>query len=193
MKKIIVILAAAAVVVSCGVAGLGRQKAQSPAQKYAQTATTVCEWSKYNGFPNQNLEGFAAASARAKLADRVAALITHAVEIYDANLQVANKALDGKVEDIKTSEGKGQESIRQISKQLVTNSRIAVSDRYVQKDGTEDCYVAVEVTVPAIVEAVEKNEEMKEAISRERKAEIDFNSEQFKAAMRQSFEELKNM
>ncbi|MCR5071048.1 MAG: hypothetical protein K6A62_03895 [Bacteroidales bacterium] len=200
-------IAAALLVVSCGTAKkatnnqqqqqdmstLGQRKAKSPAQIYAEDemAETLRAWGRYNGFADQNLESYAAAVARGALAERIAVLATSAVRKYDDSKQISNKNVDGVAETAKVAEFASNSEVTTVAKELIKGSRIAVSDRFVQKDGTEDCYVAVEVNMASLIKAVQENQKFQEALSFDRKAEIDFNSEKFRDSMMDAFEELK--
>jgi len=172
---------------------LGERREKSPAQIYAEDPerTNMRAWGMYNGFPDQNLEALAAAAARSALADEISVLVKNAVDRYDNGSRINNRSLEGQAESVMTSESQAQNDIQTVSKELISGSRIAVSERYGQKDGTETCYVAVEISVDALVNNIKQNSKIKEAISKSRREEIAYDSKEFKESMQSVFDELK--
>lgn len=173
---------------------LGQRREKSPAQIYAEDPerTNMRAWGMYNGFPDQNLESLAAATARATLADEISVLVKNAVDRYENTQRINNRGLNGQAESVMTSESQAQNDIQTVSKELIAGSRIAVSDRFTQKDGTETCYVAVEISVDALINNIKQNSQIKEAISKSRREEIAYDSKEFKDSMQSVFDELKD-
>ena len=197
-------MAIAIVLVSCGTSkktatvaksgeGLGEQIQKSPEQIYAEDpdAETLRAWGFRNGFENQNLESLSATVARAKLADEISTLVKTAVDIYENGARIDNKSVNGKAENVKTLESKDETKITAVSKELIRGSRIVMSDRYRQSDGTVTCYSAVEVNLKGVLDNIKKNASIQEAISESRREKIDFNSKKFEESMQAAFEELK--
>ena len=172
---------------------LGQRVEKSPAQIYAEdpVRTNLRGWGFYNGFPDQNLEAFAAAAARAQLADQVATLVKDGVDRYENGQRINNLGVRSNAEGVMTEEAQNQLNIQTVSKELIEGSRIAVSDRFAQKDGTQTCYVAVEISVDELVDKIKKSGQIKEAISKSRRDEIAFDSKQFKESIQSSFDDLK--
>lgn len=205
MKKIAIMALCALLCAACGTSkkaavssnenSLGVHAQKSPEQLFAEDSEreTMRGWGFYNGFSDQNLESFAAAVARTQLADEVASLVSNAIEIYSGNHRIDNKAVDSPLENAKMAEAAGKQQIKAVSKELVSGSRIAMSDRYIQKDGTVTCYSAVEISIKAILNNIRNKSQIQAAISDAQKASIDFNSQKFAEAMQSSFEELKQM
>lgn len=207
MKKVFVFVAIALTFVACGTSkkaassaqasgqeeSLGEHIQKSPEQLYAEDpdADNIRAWALYNGFESQNLETFAATQARAKLADEIATLVKTAVDIYENGARIDNKSLDKKAENVKTAESKAELKITAVSKELIRGSRVVMSDRYRQKDGTVNCYSAVEVNLKGVLNNIKNNASIQEAISESRKEKIDYNSKKFEQAMQSAFEELK--
>lgn len=172
---------------------LGELKEKSPAQLYAEDPdrNNMRAWGSYNGFADQNLEALAAATARSALAEEISVLIKSAVDRYEGGQRIDNRSLGGQAENVKTTESQGITDIESVSKELIAGSRIAVSNRYIQKDGTETCYIAVEISIDGLINNVKQNSKLQEAISKSRKEEIEYDSRKFKESMQSVFEELK--
>lgn len=205
MKKIAIMAVIAIACASCGTqkqatvnssksdSTLGTHLQKSPEQLFAEDSDreTMRGWGSYNGFGDQNLESFATAVARAQLADEVSTLVSNAIEIYQGSHRIDNKAVDGVAENAKMAESEAKQQIKAVSKELISGSRIAMSDRYAQKDGTVTCYSAVEISIKAILNNIRNKSQIQAAISDAQKAQIDLNSAKFAEAMQSSFEELK--
>lgn len=205
MKKLFVLMAIAMTVLSCGTSkkttatqdnGLGELVSKSPEQVYAEdpNADNLRAWSFYNGFENQNLEAFAATVARANLASEIATLVQTAVDIFDSGARIDNKAANEKAfaENAKTAESKGSNKITAVAQELIKGSKVVMTDRYRQKDGTINCYTAVEVSLKGVLNNIKNNQTIREAISQERKAQIDFNSQKFEESMQAAYQALKD-
>ena len=105
--------------------------------------------------------------------------------------RINNLGVRSNAEGVMTEEAQNQLNIQTVSKELIEGSRIAVSDRFAQKDGTQTCYVAVEISVDELVDKINKSGQIKEAISKSRRDEIAFDSKQFKESIQSSFDDLK--
>lgn len=193
-SALIVMVVSSLTLTSCGSSvGLGKQKAKSPAQKYAESVSTntLCGWGQYNGFSDQNLEAFAATNARASLAKEIETFIQAGIRIYDSKYSVRSVDVGEKADGIKAGDEGDHGIVEEAASAIISGSRVVMSDRYVQKDGTETCYTAVEINPDAVINYMKQNKEFKEAISRSRKEEIDYDSQKFKESMQQAFDELK--
>ena len=104
---------------------LGQRREKSPAQIYAEDPerTNMRAWGMYNGFPDQNLESLAAATARATLADEISVLVKNAVDRYENTQRINNRGLNGQAESVMTSESQAQNDIQTVSKELIAGSR----------------------------------------------------------------------
>lgn len=190
-SALIVVVFSTLTLTSCG--SLGKQKAKSPAQKYAESVSTntLCGWAQYNGFSDQNLEAFAATNARASLAKEIETYINTGIRIYDSKYSVRSVDVGEKADGIKAGDEGDHGIVEEAAHAIISGSRVVMSDRYVQKDGTETCYTAVEINPDAVINYMKQNKEFKEAISRSRKEQIDYDSQMFKESMQQAFDELK--
>lgn len=200
MKKAIYSLLALMIVASCGTVSklvneesLGTHVQKSPAQIYAEDADAdnIRAWASYNGFESQNLENYAATAARAKLGDEIATLVSNAVEMYENGARIESKPVEGNIESASMSESLVNSKIKAVSKELISGSRVVMSDRYRQSDGTVTCFTAVEISVKGIINNIKGKTSVQEAISEGRKAAIDFESKLFEESMKASFEDLK--
>lgn len=218
MKKSFILLAMAMTVISCGTAkkvadnnqasqtqtpqtqapqsqdnGLGELMAKSREQVYAEDpdADNMRAWALYNGFENQNLESFSATIARANLAGEIATLVQTAVDIYDSGARIDNKGVKSAAENVKTAEMKGDNKITAVSQELIKGSRVVMSDRYRQKDGTVNCYTAVEISLKSVLNNIKNNQTIRESISQDRRQQIDYDSKQFEESMQAAYEALK--
>lgn len=206
MKKLFALASIILILASCGSSkkavapasapegkSLGLKVQKSPEQLYAEDpeAENMRAWGFRNGFESQNLEALAATEARAKLAEEVATLVKSAIDIYEKNAKIDNKSLNAKAENVKTTESQDIVKVSAVAKELIRGSRIVMSDRYLQEDGTVNCYSAVEVNMKGILDNIKKNASIQEAISESRQARIDFNSKMFEESMKSAFDELK--
>lgn len=208
MRKTFFLMATAIALVACGTAknttsatqdsataqeSLGTLIQKSQEQLFAEDpdADNLRAWASYNGFENQNLESFAATAARANLASEIATLVSTATDLYENGARIDNKSVDGMAENVKMAESKAENGIKAAAKELMRGSRIVMSNRYRQKDGTVTCYAAVEMNLKGVLNNIKNNASIQEAISQSRREQIDFNSKKFEEAMQSAFEELK--
>lgn len=171
---------------------LGAKKAKSEAQLYAEdpARTTLRDWAFYNGFPDDDLESIAATNARAKLSESIAMLVSRAIHNYANRYGQQDLGEEGILQR-KKLDSKVETNIKSVSKELLVGSRIVISDRYVQKNGTETAYVCVEINPQVVAENIRKNGEIQRAINENEQLKIDFKSKEFEKEMAGSFEELK--
>lgn len=179
--------------VSCGSSsGLGKHKDKSPAQEYveAKNRNTLRAWGQYNGFPDQNLEAFAAAQAKADLVKKIETYVGTYIEMYDGTYQ-ASEVSGGESDRAKDDGGKDTNTILEAAENTLQGCSVVMSDRYVQKDGTETCYLAVEISPETVINYIKTNKKFNDALSKEKKEEIRYDSERSKESMLKAFEELK--
>ena len=193
-STLLTVLFAALTFTSCGSsAGLGKHKQKSPAQEFAEskTRTTLRGWGQYNGFSDQNLEAFAATQARADLVKEIKTYVATLIDIYDGAYKLGSLSNEetGRVRD---DRGLDESKIVEFAEATLVGSHVVMSDRYVQKDGTETCYTAVEISLDAIANYMKQNKKFNEAISKDLKEEIRYDSDKFRESMSQAFEELKS-
>ena len=86
MRKIILLFCTALAIMSCGASRstLGKHKEHSPAQIYAEdiNRTNMRAWGMRTGTAAMNLEAYAAAAARAVLAENTSTLISRTIKDY---------------------------------------------------------------------------------------------------------------
>ena len=179
MKKLILYFLCAISLVSCGSmgkAGLGRHKAESPAQIYAEdiNRTTMRAWASYSGLPQMNLEAYAAAAARAVLAEHTSALVSRTIKESEKGMIVAESELES------------------VSKETIAGSRVVISDRYVNRGGSETCYLAVEISIDDIIMNIRHSQMIQDAISKASGGHVvDFDDDDFARIMSESFNSIK--
>lgn len=204
MKKISIIAALAAatlmLVSSCGAqkaasGGMGQKKAKSEAQLYAEdpNATTIREWALYNGFAEDNLEQRAAVLARQELSNTIATLVTGAIENYSDTYSKQQMGGTEGIDKRRTLSESSKDKVSSVTQELIRGSRIAVSDRYVQSDGTETAYVCVELDIPGLIDNLKNNTDLQDVISKEEKLDIDFSSEVFSDSVSEEFSKLNDL
>lgn len=203
MKKISTIMgfvvAAMMLLSACGAqkqvkSGIGQKKEKSEAQLYAEdpNAESIRTWAQYNGFPDDNLEQRAAVLARQEMANTVATLVTGAIENYseDYSMQQMQSGGEG-IEKRRTLSGESKEKVSSVTQELLRGSKIAVSDRYIQSDGTETAYVCVELDLETLLNNLIKNDALQQVISETEKMVLDFRSKLFSEEMKEQYEILK--
>lgn len=204
MKKISIIAALAAatlmLVSSCGAqkaatGGMGQKKAKSEAQLYAEdpNATTIRAWAQYNGFAEDNLEQRAAVLARQELSNTIATLVTGAIENYSDTYSKQQMGGTEGIDKRRTLSESSKDKVSSVTQELIRGSRIAVSDRYVQSDGTETAYVCVELDIPGLIDNLKNNTDLQDVISKEEKLDIDFSSEVFSDSVSEEFSKLNDL
>ena len=86
-----------------------------------------------------------------------------------------------------------KDKVSSVTQELIRGSRIAVSDRYVQSDGTETAYVCVELDIPGLIDNLKNNTDLQDVISKEEKLDIDFSSEVFSDSVSEEFSKLNDL
>ena len=163
-------------------AGIGTHQTKSKEQKYAEKKSrkTFREWGSYEGFSSMDLEGFAASVARKKLAERVGVYVEPITANYlDAVDADSINEKTGK--DIKDNEAqqRAEGNFKLSADAFIRNSRVVMTDRYVQNDGTVVCYAAVEVSIDDVEAVVMTTKAMRKAF---KEAGIDVDSPEFEKA-----------
>ena len=176
MKKLLLIIMFALVAATGAVAqqgSLGKHKKASPAQKYAEDPkrTTMRAWGFRTGASYMNLEAYAAMAARGKLAEQTAVLITSTLK---AQMDVSNASIG---------------EIKAFSEELIVGSRVVKSDRYVNKDNTETCYVAVEIRLEDILRNIQTSAEFQQTMNKVSGGRtVNVSSQEFADQMRNTFD-----
>lgn len=178
MRNIILLLCAALTLISCGASRstLGRHKEHSPAQIYAKdiNRTNMRAWGMRTGTAAMNLEAYAAAAARAVLAENTSTLISRTIKDMEGEDAVSSIDLESS------------------SKEVIKGCRVVMSDRYVNKDGSETCYVAVEISLDDILMNIRRAEAIKEALSKASGSKVvDVDSDKFAETLKKSFSHIK--
>lgn len=182
MRKIILIALSLLMLVPCEMsAGIGSHEKKSKAQKYAEKKSkdTMRAWGRYEGFSSMDLEGFAAAVAREKLAVSVGNYVKSIVEKYQDAVDSDAYNKKGKAVNDGESQQRLSSKLEIVADAFIRNSWVVMSDRYVRKDGTVVCFAAVEVGVDDVEEGVMTSKILLEALE---EAGIDVNSQEFASA-----------
>ena len=171
---------------------LGESIAKSPAQEYAEAAdaTTMRAWASYNGFPDDNLEAIAAATARGELSNMIATLAKSSLENFADRMSkegLSNEQLTRKKQRIEQVQTK----IASVSENLITGSKIVRSNRYGQKNGTHTAYVCVELDPQIIANKLKKEAEVMEIFNENEEMKAAFMSKKFDESMQDEFEKLR--
>lgn len=142
-------------------------------------------WASFNGLHRQNLETLAAVNARANLAEQVSVLVSRSVEIYSQMGDISSISVtSGKDGEIVLENG-AKIDLSSYSKELLEGCVVVMSDRYKLKDGTEDCYVAVELGLDHLIKNTSGHKELKNLLKG-----VDTGSDEFAEAMAKAFEML---
>lgn len=182
IRRIVLFALSLLMMVPCEAAtGIGEHEKKSKAQKYAEKRSkdTMREWGRYEGFSSMDLEGFAAAAARKKLAERVETYIETIAENYQDALGSDGYDERGMAEKNGEAQQRTEGNYKLVADALIRNSWVVMSDRYVQKDGTVVCFVAVEVDIDDIEAGVATSKAMRKAF---KEAGIDVDSQEFEDA-----------
>lgn len=134
------------------VASIPQIQTKSKAQKYAEKKKkdTIRAWAQYTGFASMDLESFAAAAARVKLAEAMEVYVEKIVEHYNDAAPFDKINETGMAVKEYESLQKSSSRLKSVTDALIRNSRVVLTDRYVDKDGTVVCYAAVEVRISDI-------------------------------------------
>lgn len=171
---------------------LGVEIQKSPAQLYAEdkSATTLRAWGFYNGFADDNLESVAAANARAELSNQIAVLSSQALTNFTDRCDKQGMA-GGEMAKKKIKDTKVTDEIKSVSENLISGSKIAVSNRYGQSDGTQTVYVCVEIDPNVIANKIKNDAAIINAITDDEQMKIAFKEQMFNESMKESFEQFR--
>lgn len=200
MRKNIFIVAIATIIVcSCGTTKkgfgggntLGKEIQKSPAQLKAEdpNATTLRAYAYYNALKSMNPTRQATATARAALAESVAALVESGVEHYAE--QYGQESSAGEIQKQMSANTEAKDKLKQVTKELVNYAPAIETNEYEQSDGTITAYVCVELHPSKILESVRESKSYQEAVNKDQQNYIDFKSEQFEKSLQSAFDELK--
>ncbi len=168
---------------------------KSEAQIYAEDPdrTNLRAWAKYTGFPQERLESIAATRARAELANSISVLIINAYKEFGENIGESNLSAeaDATVKSHLERIEKLEDEIQAVANGFIKGSRIVMSDRYREKNGTETAYVCVEMPLETIEEQIQESKNFKKIFNDEDIKRIDDREKKFKKSMKDAFEELK--
>jgi hypothetical protein len=188
MKKSLFVITLAITMVSCGA-----KKAATPATPYAQEQEVVVPCAEYKSdkqalravasadAPNMQIaKDKAAVAARANIATAAQAFVQRVTERYVASYDV-NEVAD--------AQSRYQDMTRQLAAKLMTNSTIVCDKvtKTVSPDGKTmfHAYVAVELVKEELLKPLE--EEVAKEVTKDDKAQIDFDAEKFRAIFEQEF------
>ena len=189
MKKSLFVIALAITMVSCGA-----KKAAAPASAtpYAQEQEVVVPCAEFKSdkqalravasadAPNMQIaKDKAAVAARANLATAAQAFVQRVTERYTESYDV-NESADAK--------GRYQDMTRQLAAKLLENSLVICdkTTKTVDKEGKTmfHAYVAIELMKEEILKDVEQGLTQ---ISKDEKAQIDFDADKFRSIFEQEF------
>ena len=168
MKKSLFVITLAITMVSCGA-----KKAATPATPYAQEQEVVVPCAEYKS-DKQALRAVASADApNMQIAQRVT---ERYVASYDVN-------------EVADAQSRYQDMTRQLAAKLMTNSTI-VCDKVTKTVSTDGktmfhAYVAVELVKEELLKPLEQ--EVAKEVTKDDKAQIDFDAEKFRAIFEQEF------
>lgn len=174
--------------------GASRKKVKkSEEQKFAEDPNrdTMRSWAFWNDFPTMNLEAIAAADANAALAEQTARLVSRAIEKYEESKRAAERGKRGDAKSVMVAEQKATAQVKSVAKEIIKGSRVAMSTRYEEKDGTHTCYVAVEISIDDILLNINNMNLVEEAMAAGEAGQLDVDSSEFEESMKESFQELK--
>ena len=140
-----------------------------------------------------NLEQRAAVLARQELSNTIATLVTGAIENYSDTYSKQQMGGTEGIDKRRTLSESSKDKVSSVTQELIRGSRIAVSDRYVQSDGTETAYVCVELDIPGLIDNLKNNTDLQDVISKEEKLDIDFSSEVFSDSVSEEFSKLNDL
>ena len=194
MKKItfisLAVLAISVLFTSCGTPAQVANKG-----KTEQELNKVIAW--VNAAPNDVIRGYgmdtdpdenyayrhAIANARAQVAEQLSAKIKDAVEIYRNRYDVAAASQEG-VQTKKDTQGETQDYVMQLSKEVVAGAQPRETVVYTMPNGELQVYVGVELGQSSLIEKIAaKKEEMQQLVSDEQRVKLEYNRDQFKAAL----------
>lgn len=189
MKKSLFVIALAATMVSCGAK---KAAAPAPATPYAQETEVVVPCAQYQSdkqalravasadAPNMQIaKDKAAVAARANLATAAQAFVQRVTERYAESYDV-NENADAK--------GRYQDMTRQLAAKLLENSTV-ICDKVTKTVGKEGktmfhAYVAIELLKEEVLKDVEQGMTQ---ISKDDKAQIDYDADKFRSIFEQEF------
>ncbi len=172
-----------------------QKKWKSEAQLYAEDPdrTNMRAWAQFNGFPEDRLESAAITLARAELAKSISVLVKTSykdfTERFGSNTRDAgeNAEQNRKMALINSS----AEGIESVASEVIKGSRVVMSDRYVEKNGTETAYVCVEIPLETVIDEIQNNSLIKDIFT-EGMETVDKREEKLRVSLKNAFEELKN-
>ena len=170
MRKLVLLFLVVQLAVSCGVASLGRHKAKSPAQIFAEDVnrTEMRAWGSRTGQRYANLEAYAAAVAKAALAREIC-------DVLQSTLQL-------------NGVGVGEDVIKSAADETIIGSRVVMSDRYVNRDGTETCYAAVMIRLEDVLRNIRNSKKIQDVLEEAAGGrDIDVRSDKFEEDYKASF------
>lgn len=174
--------------------GASRKKVKkSEEQKFAEDPNrdTMRAWAFWNDFPTMNLEAIASADANASLAEQTARLVSRAIEKYDESKRASERGKRGDAKGVMVAEQKVTSQVKSVAKEIIKGSRVAMSTRYEEKDGTHTCYVAVEISIDDMLLNIKNMDLVEQALGADEGVDIEIDSSSFEESMRESFQELK--
>jgi hypothetical protein len=170
--------------------GLGREVAKSPAQFAAEdpNATQARAWGSYNGFPDDDLEYAATNIARGKLSESLSIWVQTAFSNFVDRMTKEGLTSDGmaqkKVRDENTTN-----KIKNVSENLIQGSKVIVSNRYRQANGTETAYVCVELDPQIVINKMKNDASIINAITDDEQLKIKIKSHMFDKEMADTFDQ----
>lgn len=146
-------------------------------QKFAEdpNRTTVRAWASWNDFPTMNIEAIAAAEANAALAEQTARLVSRAIDKLDESKIASEKGVNSNAQSVRAASQEVKMKLSSDAKGIIKGSRVAMSSRYEEKDGTHTCYVAVEISVTDILNNIKNMGLIEDALGEDGES-LEFNN-----------------
>ena len=134
---------------------------RNPVIAYATdpNAKEVRAYALYNDYEENDPWASARNYARGELAQRIATLVTSAMDSYRNSYQTTE---NGK--HIKTASNKSETNVRSYAQELLRGAREAKTEAYRQKDGTLTVYVCMEITLDALMNNMHRDQRILQAL-----------------------------
>ena len=192
MKKIFLFVAPllACVMTSCGVQNLAPQQQKkagrtavelSEAEQYAYSAPkgvlrAVGEYTlDEQGFAMR----YAAAQARANLAEQISVKVKSGVEL-SRNSYKKGTITNDEVKTARDTEGQDQQLIRQVCDEAVAGATIVKVSTYMLENGTYQVFVCVEADTKGVAKYVAENQKVQQLVTDDERVKIEYNRDQFR-------------
>ena len=140
---------------------LAKKIERNPVIVYATdpNAKEVRAYALYNDYEENDPWASARNYARGELAQRIATVVTSAMDSYRNSYQTTE---NGK--QLKTASNKSETSVHSYAQELIRGAREAKTEAYRQKDGTLTVYVCMEITIDALMKNMHRDQRILQAL-----------------------------